>query len=124
MSADGFIYFVTDGYAVKIGWSKNPSKRLGDMQVVHHRTLRIIGSLWGVKSSEALLHARFKHLHIRGEWFRWDAELHNFLEDMKAEGRFVDESESKVDAQMIRLRKRYRDDKKMLEVLGLNQARE
>jgi hypothetical protein len=121
--SDGFVYFITDNYAIKIGWSLTPAARMANLQTSHHRDLRMIGSITGVKRHEKMLHERFKHLHIRGEWYRNDGELHDFLEGMKDEGRFVDFNEHEMDRKMDRLRKRFRNDQKMLEAMGLNDER-
>jgi hypothetical protein len=37
----------------------------------------------GTKETEKELHARFEHLHIRGEWFHADGILLEFIESAK-----------------------------------------
>lgn len=53
---------------VKIGHSHDPETRLGQLQVSHWETLRIIRLFKGAEADEAALHLRFFDLHIRGEW--------------------------------------------------------
>jgi DNA-binding XRE family transcriptional regulator len=53
---------------VKIGHSQWPEVRLGQLQISHWERLRIIRVFEGGESEEAILHARFADLHIRGEW--------------------------------------------------------
>jgi len=36
--------------------------------------------MWGGKANEAILHERFAHLHIRGEWFHLMDEIQSFIQ--------------------------------------------
>lgn len=58
-----------DGGPVKIGLSKNPKKRLSQLQVSHPYTLRLIHIFAGGRDEEIALHLRFAEARIRGEWF-------------------------------------------------------
>jgi hypothetical protein len=71
----GFVYFVTDGEAVKIGFSTCVEDRLSAMQTSHPKALTIIGAFPGYVYEESRLHTHFGHLHIRGEWFRPDPAI-------------------------------------------------
>jgi DNA-binding XRE family transcriptional regulator len=53
---------------VKIGHSNDPEIRLGQLQVSHWETLRIIRQFEGGEAEEQMLHDRFADLYIRGEW--------------------------------------------------------
>lgn len=53
---------------VKIGHSHDPEIRLGQLQISHWETLRIIRIFEGGEIEEQYLHDRFIDLHIRGEW--------------------------------------------------------
>lgn len=53
---------------VKIGHSQFPDIRLGQLQISHWERLSIIRLFEGGETEEAVLHARFADLHIRGEW--------------------------------------------------------
>src|SRR5262245_4249723 len=77
------LYFVLNhrSKAVKIGHSDDPAGRLDTLQTASPDRLKLLGVCPGSKLEEAQLHARFAHLHIRGEWFRAAAEL---LEAAKA----------------------------------------
>lgn len=79
------IYFVLDSYsnAVKIGYTtiKGFSKRLENLQVGTPYDLKILGAVWGNKKTEKELHVKFKHLHIRGEWFAYSKELEEYLNE-------------------------------------------
>jgi hypothetical protein len=70
VNADGFI---------KIGVATSPESRLANMQVGSPYELELMHSEPGDETLEAQLHARFQHLHVRGEWFRPDPDLVNFI---------------------------------------------
>lgn len=66
----------------KIGISKNPIKRLKELQTGNSDKLEILSifeSLFANKL-EKTLHRQFNHLHDRGEWFFLsEQEVSNFL---------------------------------------------
>ena len=64
-----------DGGAVKIGYSHSPIKRLAALQTSNQTSLQIMRVLDGGTDIEALLHQRFSHLHVVGEWFRFAPEM-------------------------------------------------
>jgi len=52
---------------VKIGWAKDPKKRLALLQIGHPMVLSL---LWVTKGPyERALHRRFAGHRVRGEWF-------------------------------------------------------
>jgi hypothetical protein len=67
----GYVYFMqaVDGGPIKIGWAKDPEKRLAAHQVSSASELKLLGAMWGTQDVERKWHARFAHLRIRGEWF-------------------------------------------------------
>lgn len=81
----GYVYFILDKDGrVKIGYSaRSPRKRMATLQTAHAGTLRLLGFMRGDKSSERELHNRFAHLHIRGEWFRYEGELAKFIDGIR-----------------------------------------
>jgi hypothetical protein len=68
------VYFVTcrEANAVKIGLSLEPHARLSEIQWGCPLELKLEAVLPGVREDERNFHARFEHLHIRGEWFAID----------------------------------------------------
>ena len=81
----GFIYFIAndDFSAFKIGYAKYLSERLRNLQTGNHVELHFEGFWPGNKQDEAILHARFRHLHIAREWFRLNEEAFDFLEGVE-----------------------------------------
>jgi len=75
----GFVYFIHGGDRIKIGYSKEPEDRLTALQVSTADRLQIIGSIVGDQRKEKSLHDQFRHLHIRGEWFRPETDLVEFI---------------------------------------------
>jgi len=75
------VYFIKDlsSGRVKIGKAINPLSRLKALQVGSSNELKIIKTITGGIYLEQILHKYFKHLHIRGEWFKPDYEMKGFL---------------------------------------------
>ena len=85
MDADvlnGRVYFIDDGFFIKIGFSSQPQKRIVKLQTSSPFKLTLIGSVPGNKRIEAELHARFRHLKSHGEWFRGEPELRRYIRAM------------------------------------------
>lgn len=74
ITVDTYTYFIDiNGEYIKIGTSKEPARRLGQLQVNCPYEARLVGVLRGDYERE--LHKRFKHLRHRGEWFRLDKQI-------------------------------------------------
>jgi len=65
-----FIYFISDGDAIKIGKSTDPERRMRSMQTGHPKRLWLIGTISESRMTEAQAHARFADHLVRGEWFK------------------------------------------------------
>jgi hypothetical protein len=68
--APGYVYFITDGELVKIGYSEQLPRRLAGLQTANPRQLRLVKAIPGTVEDEALLHDRHQPHHVRGEWYR------------------------------------------------------
>lgn len=79
----GFTYFIRDGDRVKIGFTIHPSKRQSCLQVGNYRELETIAVVPSYMAEEHETHERFAHLRERGEWFRAEPDLIEFIEDLK-----------------------------------------
>ena len=74
------VYFIRDGDFIKIGFSAvSALERLGTLQTGNPRELVFLGQIIGTKALESELHCRFSRLRVRGEWFRAESELSEFL---------------------------------------------
>ena len=78
------IYFIASEEAIKIGCSKNPEMRLGELQVGAEQDLVLLATVDGNRQSELDLHRRFAHLRLRGEWFMADQELLDFIGNLQS----------------------------------------
>lgn len=71
----GYVYAITDGKAIKIGWStRHPASiggRLSQLQTAHPADLTLLGAVIADAALERELHSRFSEYRIRGEWFRY-----------------------------------------------------
>lgn len=78
MVEDPVVYFIAAGdppKAVKIGHARNVRQRLVGIQTGNHERVRLVGTLPGGPALERVMHRRFAHLHLRGEWFLWSDEI-------------------------------------------------
>lgn len=81
----GFIYFIQESILknIKIGFtSAHPKKRLHNLAVANSQELNFLGFMLGDKPQEKRLHQRFKHLHVRNEWFEPGEDLLNFIDNL------------------------------------------
>lgn len=82
--AVGFVYAITDGSAIKIGWTRShPGRsggRLSQLQTAHPLELRLIGAFLSSQRHEAELHAKFSQHRLRGEWFRYVPEIVEYFD--------------------------------------------
>lgn len=72
--ADSYVYFVEAKNLglVKIGFSKDPSKRLKDLQTGSPDELEGLFTFPGTKQKEKELHRKLHRFRVRGEWFKLD----------------------------------------------------
>jgi predicted GIY-YIG superfamily endonuclease len=73
---------------VKIGYAKEPRKRLGELQIGNHEVLDIMWDWGNLTRDEAIeleaqTHEALKAKKIRGEWF--NAGLNEAVEAMKVD---------------------------------------
>lgn len=68
----GAVYFIGDqlgGDAIKIGWSRDPVKRLQQIQTGNPFPLKFLGCVAATRMIEPALHQLFASCHVSGEWF-------------------------------------------------------
>ena len=76
MKKDDALYFIQSSKTgmIKVGRSKNPDKRLKQLQTGNSNTLRLIASFDGLGWMERTVHNRLERWRTRqnGEWFHYD----------------------------------------------------
>ncbi|MFG3963083.1 DUF1376 domain-containing protein [Escherichia coli] len=67
----GYVYFVTSTEmdTVKIGYSKNPWARLGELRRSYGSNLSVVATIKTVEKSESSIHALLSDYRVNGEWF-------------------------------------------------------
>jgi len=71
---------------LKVGISKTPKKRLGQLQIANPRKLMITHQLEGTVETEQEIQRILRPYKLRGEWFRPSDEfLQNIIKDFKFE---------------------------------------
>jgi hypothetical protein len=63
------------GTAAKIGFTKQPAKRIRELQTGQAEALLIVRLLEGGRADELTIHRRFAELRLTGEWFRFSEEM-------------------------------------------------
>lgn len=85
-TAEEFVYFVTDGEFIKIGYSINWPVRIAQIQAYNPRELTVLAVFRGTMAYEWGLHQRFAQHRIRSgnEWFRDCQEIRDFIANAPA----------------------------------------
>ncbi|MBP2494619.1 hypothetical protein ABID82_005256 [Methylobacterium sp. PvP062] len=68
-SRSGYVYFLRCGDRIKIGFSKQPLSRAGDLATGMPDKPSMIAAFRGTKAEETRLHRRFDAYRRKGEWF-------------------------------------------------------
>jgi hypothetical protein len=79
------VYFIRGGDAIKIGFTHDVVARLSALQTASSIPLELLATIDGDKAEEARQHHQWRHLHIRGEWFRADEELLRYIRALAGE---------------------------------------
>lgn len=107
MSEKNYVYFFTDGTAIKIGKSKDIPHRKNRLQTGNPRQLRLIGRVEGSYTEETLFHNKFEPFRIyhidpetgkkrRTEWFNLtEAQVLEHLKRKKIIDKFTKKWQSK-----------------------------
>ena len=67
------LYFIQSDFTgmIKIGRSKNPKKRLKQLQTGNPNRLKLIASFKGKGEEEKYLHEELNRYKLKGEWFSY-----------------------------------------------------
>lgn len=68
--SQGYVYLISDGTAVKVGYSTKPEARVNELQTGNPRELLLLAKKQGTEVTEATLHNRFIDDNLILEWFR------------------------------------------------------
>jgi hypothetical protein len=79
-----YVYFVSDGAAIKIGRAVDVVARLRALQVSHPQPLELLATWLSHRSIEGLLHRRFHTSRLKGEWFQPTPDLLTLIDGIKA----------------------------------------
>jgi hypothetical protein len=79
-----YTYFiVTEDYQyLKIGFSKNPSSRLSELQATRPQALSYLGSFVSDSERYKNICQRFEHLFIRNGWYNFSTELRDYVANL------------------------------------------
>src|SRR4051812_15157632 len=80
------VYFLRAGSAIKIGVSRDPERRRRALATGSAVPLELLLPLPGGRRLEARLHRQWRRLHLRGEWFRADEALLDFIHEQAGGG--------------------------------------
>lgn len=75
------IYFLKCCRYIKIGFAESPWSRLADISHCSPHRMTMLGYMPGTFRQEQILQWRFRRYWKRGEWFRDNAELRQFIAD-------------------------------------------
>ncbi len=78
----GYVYFITNGENIKIGYTKNSvQKRLKQLNTGSDKQLYILGYMKGTMADEENLHSKFQQYKIRnnGEWFEPSDDILDYI---------------------------------------------
>jgi hypothetical protein len=90
------VYFLRDGDRVKIGHASSLKQRISKLQVGSARPLTLIGVVPGSREIERFIHWQFRKHRERGEWFRIEGALAQFLAENFARDNADAESSMKL----------------------------
>jgi hypothetical protein len=78
------VYFIQAGNAIKIGRTTNLPGRRKALATASAVPLELLAAVPGGRELETRQHRRWRHLHIRGEWFRADEALVRYAREQAA----------------------------------------
>jgi len=77
--SEDHLYFITNGRHIKIGRTNNPARRIVDLQVSSPDKLQYIKVFHYRGDYEFRIHAIFKSIRLKGEWFKDDGQIRSYI---------------------------------------------
>ena len=84
-----YIYAITNGTQIKIGYSGNVKRRLKQLNTGSADKLYILCTFIGGRELEQEIHIKFGYNRINGEWFKVDQDMLDYLNSM-SQDKYVD----------------------------------
>lgn len=78
------IYFIYHNEYIKIGFSADPWGRLASLQTAHYQQLDMLAIMPGEQADEREIHRKFWKYRERGEWFRDNELLRQFIDEIRS----------------------------------------
>jgi hypothetical protein len=93
-----YVYFIADleKDVVKIGISKNPKKRLKQLQTSNSNRLALLGFIEGNLDKERYLQTYFRKYWLSGEWFKLNDFVLDYINSVNLMDCFVDRIDGKI----------------------------
>lgn len=79
----GFIYAIRCGEFVKLGYATNPWKRRLQIRLCNPYPCEMLGFSPGTLDDEKALHSKFAEYRHRGEWFRFEGPVAEFVSGLE-----------------------------------------
>lgn len=79
------VYFIKAGNCIKIGKTNNLRSRFTGLQTGAPEELNLVLFVGGGRDLEKSLHRKFRHLRMKGEWFRAEPELLAHIDVLRME---------------------------------------
>jgi Meiotically Up-regulated Gene 113 (MUG113) protein/helix-turn-helix protein len=118
------VYFIQDGHGhIKIGYSRDPMRRLRALQAGRSDEIRLLRVVNGDQSVERCFHRHFVAHRIRGEWFTFHADMLTVVapeEQVLVEGQPMTETQFLV--YLARAVKTAGTQRELAKQLGISQA--
>lgn len=81
---EGYVYFLSAGDYIKIGYSETIHQRINQLQTGCPFKLELVSVMPGTMKTEKMLHNKFNKHRYNNEWFEFCLEIREFIESMKA----------------------------------------
>jgi len=78
------VYFLAGGEFIKIGYSKDPTRRVGELSNSSPVELELLATIPGGHNKERALHERFDKHRRHGEWFARDQEILSYIREISS----------------------------------------
>lgn len=84
------VYFIEANKRIKIGYTENPTQRISDIQVSSPYKINVLLLINGTVRYEKLIHKKFKPYRLRGEWFSYNKNIIEYINNLKIFDRRAD----------------------------------